>query len=206
MKKYLMILILSIFSFVVLHGQTQEEISINQYNSGKTNKFSSRGEGKSQGLKINIKYPESWKSLEGEHTNVVRKFTQPEGYVMGLILINKLDAEITKSEIDEFMATEGLKSLLSPSAKYISSNSNLKIEGLRSSSIEFTDTNQRLDLTIYTHCLFYFIAYKQYLISIQFFVSGNSDETIAAVNERYERIKLLFPSMFNSIVIDNIWE
>lgn len=187
-------------------AQTQEEVSISEYTSGKTIKYLSKGEGKSAGLKINFAFPESWSSKEGERPHIVRKFQQPNGYVLGLIFINKTEIEFTQSDIAEVFTAEGLKSIIPASGTYISSNNNLKIENLKAASIEYTDVNQRLDLIIYTHNLSYIFIYKQYLVMIQFFVSGNSDETKEQIDKRYNRIKAIFPLMFNSIVIENIWE
>lgn len=204
MKNILIVIfILNLFS---VKAQTAEEKSLNDYIDGKISKYSSKGEGKSQGLKINLSYPSSWEANDGERPHIVKKFQQSDGYVLALLFINKTDAIITESEILEVMTTEGLKSVIPVSGKYISSNSNLKIEGLKAGSVEYTDENKRVDITIYTHNLAYLFFYKQYLVMVQFYVTGSLNESHEQIDARFNRTKTLFPLIFNSVVIENIWE
>lgn len=204
--KYILTLILVVCYILPSIAQTQEQVSLKEFLAGSTTKYYSKGEGKAYGLKINLKYPASWTSKEGERPHIVKKFEQPNGNVLGMLFINKGDAIFTESEIAEVMTTDGLKSIIPDYATYVSSNPNLKIEGLKAGSIEYTATNKRVDLTIYTHNLSYIFVYKQYLIMIQFYVSGTSDESNEQIDARYNEIKPLFPLIFNSIVIENLWE
>jgi hypothetical protein len=206
MKQTLMIFTLFLFSLSNVYSQTEETKSLNEYNSGKTEKYSSNGLGKSQGLKIHYKYPRSWKSIEGERPHVIRKFAQSDNYVLSILLVNKIEEEFTSQELNEFFTTEGLKTILPNGASYISSNPNLKIEGLKAGSIEFTNSATRMNRYFYSHNLNYVFIYKKYFVLVQFMVVNKPNESSSSVNERYNKIEPLFYQMFNSIVIDNIWE
>jgi hypothetical protein len=206
MKIKLKCTMLFVICILFVNGQTTEEKSLTEFNSGQVKKFSSKGEGKSSGLKIQMKYPNSWQSIEGEHPHVVRKFAQSDDYVLAMILIFKQDKAFSQSEINEMFTDDGIKSMLPESATFITSNVNLKIEGLKAGSIEFTNNSRRMDRQFYSHSLYFTFVYKQYLVYVQFSVANKIGESNMSVNTRYQKIKPLFVQMFNSIVIDNIWE
>lgn len=207
MKHTFLLLLLFYTTHNHLIAQTSEEKSMGEYVSGQINKFSSLGAGKAQGLKIHCKYPKSWESIAGERPHIIRKFIQSDGSgtVMSMIMVNKQEQELTQEEIAEFMTTEGLKSIIG-NATYIASNCNLKIEGLKAGSIEYARSDVRGDQTFYSYNLDYLFPYKQYLISLQFMVIDKVGETKESLYNRYKKAKPLFAMMFNSIVIDNIWE
>jgi len=187
-------------------AQTSEKNSLNEFNSGKIKKFSTSGLDKAKGLKLQFKYPASWKSIDGERPHVVRKFAQSDDYVLSLILINTQEQSFTQQEIDELFTTETFKSMIPADGIYLRSNTNMKIEGLKAGSIEFTRTAKRMDRLIYSHNESYFFIYKQYFVSIQFMVLNKDSESNSHVDLRFKEIQPLFYKMFNSIVIDNIWE
>lgn len=191
---------------IIANSQAIEKQSITEYNSGKTNKFSTTGLGKAKGLRLNMKYPISWKSIEGERPHVVRKFVQPDNYALSIILVNKLDKPFTNAEIDELFTTEGLKSIISENSNFISSNPNLKIEGLKAGSIDYSTSAVRMDRHFNSYNRFYVFVYKEYFVMIQFMVLNKIGESDLSVNSRFNTLKPLFYQMFNSIVIDNIWE
>jgi hypothetical protein len=187
-----------------LHSQSQEELSLNEFIKGQVNKFSSNGAGKSNGLMIHLKYPRSWKSIEGEHPHVVRKFVQPDNYASAMVLVNKLDNPLTTVEINEFF-TEELKSIVPESSNVLSMETNLKIEGLQAGSIDFSTSAVRMNRLFNSYCRFYVFIYKNYFVMIQFMVVNKIDESNQSVLNRYNTLKPLFYQIFNSIVIDNIW-
>lgn len=205
MRQIVLFLILILLTNLTF-AQTEEKKSLNEFISGQVNKFSSEGQGKSQGLKLHFKYPKSWKSIEGERPHVIRKFAQPDNYVLAILLVNKQDQAFTQSDINEGLTTEGLKSIIPSSGTYISSNSNLKIEGLKAGSIEFTNSAIRMERQFFSYNLNYIFIYKQYIVTVQFMVVNKIGETNSSVAYRYKTIKPLFVQMFNSLVIDNIWE
>lgn len=205
-KKYFLLLLTSSLLAINTFTQSLEDKSLKEFNSGEINEFLSNGQGKSQGLKIHFKYPKSWKSIDGEHPHVIKKFSQSDNYAIAIILVNKQKEEFSQSEINEILTLEGLKSMIPSSGTFISANSNLKIEGLKAGSIEFFNSGQRIDREFHSFNLFYVFIYDQYLISIQFMVINKIGESKQSLNERYKKIGPLFHLMFNSIIIDNIWE
>lgn len=108
--------------------------------------------------------------------------------------------------MDEMFTTETFKSMIPADGIYLSSNENIKIEGLKAGRIEFTRTSKRMDRSIYSHNESYFFIYKQYFVSIQFMVLNRDSESNSHVDLRFKEIQPLFYKMFNSIVIANIWE
>jgi len=203
--KYIVWLLCLVLSNVAF-SQMTEEASLYEFINGKVYKYSSNGEGKSLGLKINLKYPMSWKSQEGERPHIVRKFTQSDGYANAIIYIEKTDNVFTEEEISEQLCTESMKNAANTLGTYISSSNNLKIEGLRASYVEYTATNQRMERVIFSYNLNYQFFYKNYYVGFMCGVPDKIGETKESVKSRYNKIKSLFTMMFNSIVIYNVYD
>jgi hypothetical protein len=198
-----------LFSFALffLYGfqnLSEEDKSIKEFSLGQVIKYSSLGLGKSRGLKIHFKYPQSWEAIDGERPHIVKKIVQPGGTVMAIIQIVQLDFESTQSEINQFFSNE--LQLMYPDYKIISVNNNMKIEGLRSGTVECTKSAIRANQNIYSHNLDFVTFYKNYQFSILFMVVDKVGESKESVNGRFNKLKPLFLQMINSIVIDNIWE
>lgn len=206
MSKKIWFLIISNFLIKVAFSQIEEEKSLKEFNSGEVLKYSSFNEPKAENLKIHIKYPKSWECLEGERPHVIRKFIQSEGYSTCILLITKQNKEPNTKEVDNILAIDGLKSLIPSTASYIASNSNLRMEGLRAASIEYTNSGRRLDRDFYSYNLLYLFVYKKFIIQVQFMVLNKIEETNSSVEQRYKTIRPLFNQMFNSIVLDNIYQ
>lgn len=206
MKKIFVFLISVFLLYTSIQAQTAEDQSIKEFNSDQVNKYSSNGEDKSKGLKLHFKYPKSWKSIEGDRPHVIRKFAQSDNYVLAIILVNKLEKELSQKDINEIFTIDGLKAIVPENGTYISCNPNLKIEALNAGSVEYTVSATRVDRKFYTHVLNYMFVYKSYIITVQFIVADKINEMKVSVDDRYKKICPLFRQMFNSVVIDNIWE
>ncbi len=214
MKKYIIrffLLAIATCISVDTYSQKSEEESVKEFAAGKRTKFSSNGEGKSKGLKVHMKYPKSWTSIEGDRPHIVRKFVQPDNYALALIFIQKAEKEFTQAEIDEVMTKEGLLSFVPKNGTLISSNPNLKIDLLKAGCVEYTMTTERVDKKVFMHALSYVVVYKDYILSIQFMVGDlngfyATKDTEATVAKKYKILYPMFWEMFNSLVIDNLYE
>lgn len=198
-----------LFFLVVLQApvicQIVEKQSMQEFVDGETLKYSTDGSGKSNGLKLNLKYPKSWAAQDGEGPHIVETFIQPGNDAAFLIMVQSLDTEFTQSELDEFFTLDGLKYALPDGATFISANSNLKIESLKAGSLEYSAINTGGELSIYTHCLNYFFVYKKYLIALQCYVSSTTGESNGAIDNKFYTLNPLFELVFNSITLDNVW-
>lgn len=201
-----LVLLFLCFTNSLIFCQSNEQISVKRFFSGETIKFSSKYSEKAKGLNLQFKYPNTWKSLDGERPHVVRKFAQPGGTVLAMILINKLGKKPTNLELNNYFTLQVLKSYIPATASYISSNPELMIEGLRAGSIEFTNIGKRVNQTFLSHNISYLFYYEDYLVSIQFMVFNAPGESSISVSKRFSKLKNLFSAMFNSIVITNKWQ
>ena len=59
---------------------------------------------------------------------------------------------------------------------------------------------------MYHHTIAYQFIYDKYFVQVQFGVLNEIGESNASVDKKFKEYKLLFYQMFNSIVIDNVWE
>jgi ethanolamine utilization microcompartment shell protein EutS len=204
--KNTILFIIGIFLASNSFSQSYEQRSITEFQSGKVSKYSTFGLGKSNGLKLHIKYPQSWKSYDGERPHVVKKFVQPDDYTLLNVLINKLQEPLSKTEIEEIFSVEGLKTLLPENSNYLSSNLNLRIEGLKAGSVDYKTTALRMNRQFNTYARNYVVIYNEYVVMIQFMVMNKEGESDVSVKSRFVTLKPLFDQIFNSVVIDNVWE
>lgn len=206
MRKFYISFVLLALICVQANAQTLEQQSVKEFNSGVIKKYSTKGETKSNGIDLIIKYPSSWKSIEGERPHVLRKFVQQGSYVLATLIISPLGQHLSKDEASEALNTDGLKAIVPPNGFYVSSNSNLRIEGLKAGSIEYLLTSKRVNREFHAEIFSYIFFYKSCLIQLQFMVVDKPNESSESLLDRYNSVKPLFAQMFNSIVINNIWE
>lgn len=204
-KFYSFFVLLGLIFIQTISAQTLEEQSVREFNSGFVEKYSTKGETKSNDIDLIIKYPRSWKSIEGERPHVLRKFVQQESYVLAILMIKPLGQNVSQEEINSALSKSGLKATVPPNGIYVSSNSNLKIEGLKAGSLEYLLTSKRGDREFHVKIFSYVLFYKDNLIQLQFMVADKPNESTESVLSRYNSVKPLFAQMFNSIVINNIW-
>lgn len=187
-------------------SQSIEEKSVTEFQLGKVKKYSTHGLGKSNGLKLHIKYPQSWECHSGERPHVVQKIVQPDNYTILNLLINTLEEPLNKNEIDDVFTVAGLKTLLPSNSTYISSNSNLTIEGLRVASIDSYSVATRMNRQFRSYSRYYILFFEEYIVMTQFMIINRDGESDSSVKSRFEILKPLFHQISNSIVIDNVWE
>ena len=204
--KFLLVILAICITAISGMAQQIESNSLNQFIIGKTKSFSSYGLAKAQGLNLNIKYPASWKSVEGERPYIVQKFVPESGYVMAMLLVNKLDGVPNQSEINDFYTQDGLKAMMPAESKLIAYNSSIKIERQPAGKIDYTTVAQRMNRHFYSCVRSYFIIYKDYLITLQFMVMNKIDEPNTSVDRRFKTIEPLFDMMANSIVFNNLYQ
>lgn len=201
--------ILLSFCFLIAfrgHSQQKEKQALQEFIGGNILKYSSLGLGKSQGLKLHLKYPVSWQSKEGERPHIVRKFIQQDQATAAMVYIQKREKVYTQSEIDYNLNKENIISESGQLGKVIYCDCSLKIEGLKACRVDIMQSGQRMDQPILSYMIQYSLIYKQYYLSIQFMIIKKKGESDAVFMKRQEAIISLSKMMFNSLVIDNIWE
>lgn len=162
---------------------------------------------KSEGLNIKIKYPKSWVNKEGDRPHVIQKFISKHGDGLELvsIMIEKMDFTPTKEEIESILLENNLKTQLPENSKLISINSNLKIDNLNAASITFYCEYQQMNLNIGMITESYYFIYKNYQISLMFYIGSNSNDYKDIFN-RYLKYKNTAYLIANSIVILSKYE
>ncbi len=199
-------ILLIIFSVNFISGQTEY---VNEIYSGQTKKYSTKYNEKSHGLNLTIKYPQSWREIEGNRPHSLVKLNAPEKSNMVLILITELDEEMSQSDIKGYFADDYLKSIVVEiGGTYLSSNSNLKIDGLKAASYDYYLTNQQMSKSFTMYSRNYIFFYKRYYIQIQCSVGNDEDNTykISNLNDYFNSYLQLFELIVNSTVIVNQWE
>jgi hypothetical protein len=159
--------------------------------------FQTDGTGKSQGLKIKLSVPSSWKIKEGTRPHIVKNFSAPTVPVFCTLTIDTWKGSgknsITESELRDFA-----KSL----TKIISTKL-LKVDGLSSGEIVFENTTERPVGTIFMKGIEYVIPYNGKVIVVLYSVgSTNKQDT----DKYYNDYESLFKGLASTTAILSQWE
>lgn len=202
-------LLTSIFLSVSIHLLAQLPSECIEFKNGQTNKYTSDGSGKSQGLKFSIKYPQSYSSKEGERPHIARKFSSGGEKCDIVITILKLPEAPSASEKKDALSKSSLLEMVPSTAKALTATDGLIIDGEPAGFIEHY-MNRKANageqtVTIRAYSRVYCIFYKDYLIQISFGV-GSTTANDASLKARFDNYKFLFSYVINSFVILSKWQ
>lgn len=176
-----------------------------EFLSGYTINYVCDGTGKSRGLKFSIRYPESWKSEEGDRPHIVKKFSNSDMSVQAMALVNELENIPSKEDSDYFFTTKNAKDMIPKGGHYIKSNKTV-IDGLPALVIDYSYQREKLGTIFKGKMRMYSIIYKSYLLQIQFGVSQEAQITPIDIEKKFKEYELLFNSMINSLIVTSKWE
>jgi len=173
--------------------------------NGYTSKFECNGYSKCRGLKFSIKYPQSWKSEEGNRPHIVRKFSNDDMNVQTMLIVTDLEYVLPKEEIDNFFSIESAKEMIPEGGHYIKSSSTV-IDGESALVIDYSIQREKLGAIISVRTRMYAIIYKSYLLQVQFSVVQDPLKPPVDINEKFNANELLFNCMINSLILVSKWE
>jgi len=178
---------------------------VQDFLSGYTSTYKCNGTGKGRGLKFNIKYPQSWKSEEGNRPHIVRKFSNDDMSVQTMLIVNDLEYIPSEEEIDYFFSTESAKEMIPKGGHYIKSSKTV-IDGESALVVDYSIQREKLGTIFKMHTRMYSIIYKSYLLQVQFAVSQVPLEPPIDLEKKFIKNELLFNSMINSLILISKWE
>lgn len=176
-----------------------------EFTSGYVSKFNTKNHPKAKGADWTIKYPQSWRCLEGDRPNVIQKFVSEFGngdvYVSLMVKDLPKDLEIKEKEInDVFFTLKGAKDLFITSEMKFESFKRIIIENLPAGEIVYSITASRLDYKLPMKIATYYFIYNKQLYILTQGLVGTEEEVIS---KNWKNIKPLFDLIANSIVINN---
>jgi hypothetical protein len=129
------------------------ESPVEEFLSGFTTTFKTKGHPKSKNTDWQIKVPKSWKAEEADRPNIIQKFTSDYGSGKQSIMLMVHDMElpedyiISKEEINALFTEEEIKKMTPEDGKFISFVK-MVLDNNIGGMIEFEMTKYRLDLEI----------------------------------------------------------
>jgi hypothetical protein len=202
---FLVVLVASLLPNVYAQSLSEDTTA---FQDGTAPKFSTKGHPKSKGAVFTIKYPPSWKALEGDRPNVVQKFVSEsgKGLEMAMIITKSIPSNVrfTQADVREALSPEVLKSYLPEGAKILSVRAT-KIEGEPAGLIEFSMRMERAGAELASQALMLVFFQGRTMVSMQFSI-GNLSSRSADLPRRFEKFRPLFNMMMNSIVFDDKWK
>jgi len=192
---------LFVFPLSIAIGSTKDT---QKFIDGYRNTYSTNGHSKSKGLNINISYPKSWLSKEGERPNIVQKFISSGGtgrenaLIITRALPNQAGTTIPKQEINDILNISEIKNMLPAGSTYIAANKT-KIAGLPAVAVEYSIRYARAGKEVYLQNISYIFIYKTILVQLQCWVSSTKPTDLA---QRMAEFKPLFLLMAKSITLN----
>jgi hypothetical protein len=201
----LVVLVASLLSNVFAQSSSEDATALQD---GRAPKFSTKGHPKSKGAVFTIKYPPSWKALEGDRPNIVQKFVSKSdrGIAMALIATRSVppDERFTQVDVRAALSPEGLRNFLPSGAKLLMAKTT-KIEGEPAGLIEFSTRLERAGGEGDFKTLMLIFFQGRTAVIMQFSIGSLSSDT-ADLPGRFEEFRPIFNLMMNSIVFDDKWK
>ncbi len=169
-----------------------------EFASGYTGMFSSKGHPKAKGVELTIRYPLSWKQFEADRPNIVQKWTSDGGHGTDVFMVQvrKLPAMPTEQERAELFTESFANEMFEDGGKVISYTTG-KLERLPLGIVHFTQTTKRLDVSVDTQGVFYFLIFDDSFIALQFmcYTPGGAEAKDARIKQLEPLIKLIVNSL-----------
>jgi hypothetical protein len=171
-----------------------------EFDTGYTGTFLSKGHPKAKGVEFKIRYPLSWKQAEADRPNIIQKWTSDGGHGTDTFMmqVSRLPALPTAQERAEFFTESFAKEMCGEGGKTLSYTTG-RLETLHVGIVQFTQTTKRLDFTVDTRGVLYYLLQDDAFISFHFacFAPGGAEVKEA----RFKQIEPLIKSIMNSLVL-----
>lgn len=173
-----------------------------EFIDGYRQRFNSDGHRKAQGLKLVLQLPRSWKEEEGERPNIVKKWVSQNGTGMEMIHLDIQDAEgytPTNNEIEAFVSSGEVKSLVPNGATYIDSGV-FSLEMRKGYWMEMSVSHERVGIHVYQHSVMSQLFFRGKVIGL-ICQTMSPIEDRAKADEAYKTIQPLCQQVLNSLVL-----
>lgn len=179
---------------------------------GYTKAYTSANKEKANGIAIKLKYPASWKAIEGERPNILQRFVSQHGrgFEMVLLQVKPIPADAlaelsSPKEKEDLFAAESMKSFMPDGARFIKSD-RIKLDGVSGGCVEFSQLQQRLSEKFRMRAQSYFVLKQNCLVGVHCSVNlqeTNSDEELEA---RFKQFEPVFKMIANSVIFEGQWQ
>jgi len=205
LKTFITLIIL----FLTCPFSKAQESLIQEILKGRTNRYCTTGDLKAKGLKMCIKYPSSWYEKEGNRPHILVKLRGNDSPALVVILVKEMDRPLTIQEVNVGVTTNDFLNMAAEmNGTLLSGNRNLLIDGIRAYSCDIYTTQRQLNYNIEFYYRVYSLFYEQYFIQITCGVSKDMHGIIDIpdLKSYFEKHKVLFDLIANSVIIVNQWE
>jgi hypothetical protein len=177
-----------------------------EFQSGFTTTFNTKGHSKSKNTDWQIKVPKSWRGEEAERPNIIQKFTSDYGsgsqFIMLLVkdLALPKDYKITKSELDEIFSDKGARSMIPEGGKFISFTK-MTIDNNIGGMIELEQISERLDYKVKMRMIQFMFIRNNKMYNLQ--CDTGSEKVGLDMSVEIKKYMPLYRLVANSIVIND---
>jgi hypothetical protein len=177
-----------------------------EFISGFTTTFNTKGHSKSKFTDWQIKVPKSWKAQESDRPNIIQKFTSDYGAGhQGIMLLVKditfsNNHKMSKEEINEIFTEKEMRDAVPDNGKFISFTK-MTFDGINGGMIESEKIMERLNFKIKIRMVQFMFIHANKMYAIEGFVSSdNIDADLSLDMRKYLPLYMLIA---NSIVVND---
>lgn len=179
-----------------------------EFSDGYRQRFVVDGKGKSQGIKMSMQLPRSWRGKDGERPHVVQAWTSENGTGLETILLLVKDAEgyePSKREAEELVASGAIKESVPEGATFLAAG-NFSIEGRPGYWLKMTMTQERAGSLFFQYSALYQFFFHGKAITIMCTAGGapTSSERIR-IKQAFDRLLPLCSQVLNSVVLPQLY-
>lgn len=177
-----------------------------EFRSGFTSIFKTKGHPKSKNTDWQLRVPISWKAEEAERPNIIQKFTSDYGSGHQAIMLMVKDLDIpkeykaTKEELNNLFTEKEMKVIMVPDGAKFISFSKMTIDRNIGGMIEFEQIVERLDFKLKVRMVIFMFIRGNKMYSFQGNISTSNINTDLSVDMK--KYLPLYKLVANSIVVN----
>lgn len=177
-----------------------------EFTSGFTSTFKTKGHPKSKNTDWQIKVPKSWKAEETNRPNIIQKFVSDYGSGTQSIMLmvkeisQSKDYKMTKEELNDFFTEKEMKNMVPDGGNFISFTK-MTFDNNIGGMIEFENINDRLDLKLKIRMLQFMFIRGNKIYFLQCFVGSEKPDMDLSLE--IKKYLPLYRLVANSIVVND---
>ncbi len=174
-----------------------------EFSDGYKKHYSTSGHPKSLGVRLNMDIPISWRSAEGARPHIVQKWISENGSGIAMITLEIRDAsgiQPTKKEVQDFVNSGEVKTIIPDGAKYVSSGT-FTVEGVPGFWVQMWTVLERVDVKIKQKSIMYQVFFDGKAIGFMCH-SGGIENDSKKIEASFDRNLPLCKSILNSFVLE----
>jgi len=177
-----------------------------EFLDGFRQRYRTDGVGKSQGVKLVLQLPYSWRGKEAERPHIVQTWVSEGGTGLSNMMLSVQDAQgyaSTRRELDQFVKSGEIREAVPDGAKYLDGGA-FSQEKSAGYWMEMTMPQERAGIKMYMRGFMYLLFFRGKGISVMC-MAGGPEQNRALADVESVKLKPLCQQVMNSLVLEQAY-